>query len=211
MAITQCPNGHLYDTNIYQSCPYCGGAGANMINFDQVGGTVAPGGYGQNPGRIVPEKTQGIGHTVAPNSYLEKQEEENKTVSILNLKEEDKKKKKQSSPVAGWLACVEGPDVGDSYELFAKINTIGRSSDNDVCIAGDETISRENAKIAYDPKHNTFHLISDSSTNLIYLNDEAVHQGAQLSAYDLIEMGKTKLVFVPLCCEHFHWTPKDPS
>ena len=32
MAITECGNVHLYDTNQYASCPYCNGGG-NVINF----------------------------------------------------------------------------------------------------------------------------------------------------------------------------------
>ena len=30
MALTECANGHLYDTDMYATCPYCNG-GSNMI------------------------------------------------------------------------------------------------------------------------------------------------------------------------------------
>lgn len=223
MAITQCPQGHLYDTAIYQSCPYCGGS-ANMIRFDQPGGTVAPASYGAQagygapaygstvapanygapqsmPNRTVPVGGAGenTGKTVVPESYRKKQEEENKTVSVF-------RKTANLEPVVGWLACVDGPERGKSYELFAKINAIGRSSENDVCIASDSTISRKShARLAYDPKHNEFRLIPDEGTNNIYLNEEAIYTPSKLEAFDLIELGQTKLVFVPLCGEHFRW------
>lgn len=217
MAITQCPQGHLYDTNIYQTCPYCGGA-ANMISFDQpaattapsgygapagyaapVGATAAPSGYGQSSGRITPVGADNAGKTVAPESYRKKQEEENKTVSVFS-------KARNIEPVVGWFACVDGPDRGKSYELFAKINSVGRSSENDVVIAGDATISRKShIRVAYDPKHNDFRLIPDESTNNVYLNDEAIYTPKPLVAFDLIELGQTKLVFVPLCGESFRW------
>lgn len=214
MAITQCPQGHLYDTNIYPSCPYCGG-GASMINFDQPGQAAAPAGYGATTApsgygattapsgygtdRITPMGAEDAGKTVAPESYRKKQEEENKTVSVF-------RKSRNIEPVVGWFACVDGPDRGKSYELFAKINAVGRSTENDVVIAGDATISRKShIRVAYDPKHNDFRLIPDESTNNVYLNDEAIYTPRPLTAFDLIELGQTKLVFVPLCGESFRW------
>jgi hypothetical protein len=38
MAITKCGNGHIYDSDIYSSCPYCNNGGNGEINF---GGTEA--------------------------------------------------------------------------------------------------------------------------------------------------------------------------
>lgn len=229
MAIRECPQGHLYDDSIYPSCPYCGGS-ASVINFDQPGRTAAPSGYGYgNPGgtvapagygapaaggsatvapggygganRTVPISSgaESAGKTVAPEGYRKKQEEENKTVGVF-------KKTHNIEPVVGWLACIEGADKGKSYELYAKINTIGRSSENDVCIQGDETISRRNhARLAYDPKHNNFRLIPEESTNNIYLNEEPIYTPSLLSAYDILEFGKSRLIFVPLCCDRFQW------
>lgn len=224
MAITECPQGHLYDPTLYPSCPYCAGGG-NMIQFNQPGSTSAPVGYGGAPGATAAPAGYGAGgsggyeppvnrtlpiggdsggsKTVAPEGYRKKQEEENKTVGTF-------KRKFDLEPVVGWLACIEGPDKGTSYQLFAKINSIGRSSENDVCIKGDETISRKShARLAYDPRHNNFQLIPSESTNNIYLNDEPVYTPVRLSAYDRVEFGQSKLVFVPLCCDRFRWDAPD--
>lgn len=204
MAITECGNGHLYDTNQYASCPYCNGGG-NVINFGvgnagnemgnsdirtTIGKTAAISGYA---GSGEPEKT------VAPEGYHRKSEEINKTVGVFS-------KKINLEPIVGWLVCVEGPEKGKDYHLWARINTIGRSEKMDVCIKGDQTISRENhARIAYDPKHNNFQLIPAESINNIYLNDEPVYIPAKLSAYDVIELGDSKMIFVPFCCDRFRW------
>ena len=32
MAVIECANGHLYDTDQYGSCPYCGGS-INRVEF----------------------------------------------------------------------------------------------------------------------------------------------------------------------------------
>ena len=202
MAITECGNGHLYDTNQYASCPYCNGGG-NVINF----GVGSETGYSDI--RTTIGKTEAIssyagsgesGKTVAPEGYHKKSEETNKTVGVFS-------KKINLEPIVGWLVCVEGPEKGKDYHLWARINTIGRSEKMDVCIRDDQTISRENhARIAYDPKHNNFQLIPAESINNIYLNDDPVYIPAKLSAYDVIELGDSKMIFVPFCCDRFRWS-----
>lgn len=203
MALTECGNGHLYDSDQYASCPYCNGGG-NRIDFgvggDSAIGKTAPVGAGFGP---VLQRTAGgieIGATVAPQSYHNQQEEDvGKTVGVLQ-------KNMKLEPVVGWLVCIEGTDKGKDYRICAKNNTIGRSEKMDICIKGDTTISRENhARLAYDEKHNIFHLIPAESTNNIYLNDEPIYIPAKLAAYDIIEFGETKLLFVPFCCEKFTW------
>lgn len=227
MAIRECGNGHVYDADQYAACPYCNG-GTNMINFDGGNGggrTMAPTGYNatvapqmQPPlqSRIQPSMTPYMGgtdpaagygvpgeepgKTVAPESYRKRMDAQNKTVGVF-------KKKYDLEPVVGWLVCIEGPEKGKDYHLWAKINTIGRSDRMDVCIHDDMTISKENhARLAYDPKHNSFQLIPGESTNNIYLNDEPIYVPARLAAYDVIEFGESKMVFVPFCNDRFRWT-----
>ena len=190
MAIQECGNGHLYDTDQYASCPYCQG-GVNQINFgaSEVGKTV---------GAVSAAE---VGATVAPSNYANKQDKSDtgKTVAVFQ-------KKMSFEPVVGWLVCFEGPEKGKDYKIYGRNNTVGRSEKMDICIKGDETISRENhARLAYDEKHNAFHLIPAESTNTIYLNDEPVYVPAKLTAYDVIEFGSCKLVFIPFCNDRFTW------
>ena len=198
MALTECDNGHLYDTDQYESCPYCQG-GINRVEFgggaSGVGKTVGVGGQSVNAS---PE----IGATVAPAGYRTHSSSSNdtgKTVAILQ-------KNMKVEPVAGWLVCIEGADKGKDYRIEAKNNTIGRNENMDICIKNDSTISRENhARLAYDVKHNAFHLISAENTNGIYVNDEPVYVPTKLNAYDLIELGESKFVFIPFCSDSFNW------
>lgn len=200
MALTECANGHLYDTDQYASCPYCQG-GINRVEFgggdSGIGKTVGIGTPGGVP--ITPE----IGATVAPSNYHSQSgssdNDTGKTVAILQ-------KSLKVEPVVGWLACIEGEDKGKDYRIEAKNNTIGRDERMDICIKGDSTISRENhARLAYDVKHNAFHLIPAESTNSIYVNDEPTYVPTKLSPYDLIELGESKFLFVPLCNDKFNW------
>lgn len=207
MAITECKNGHIYDPEQFQDCPYCGGENS-VIHFDSgpymAGGrTVAPEAYRERYGSGNGEETGPrafvTGKTVAPASYRKQQEERRKTVSVY-------KKRHNLEPVVGWLVCVEGAEKGKSHDLWAKINTIGRDENMDVCIPSDPTISKDtHARLAYDPKHNNFQLIPGMSVNNIYLNDEPIYIPTKIEAYDLVELGDTKLLFVPLCGDRFRW------
>ena len=113
-------------------------------------------------------------------------------------------------PVVGWLACVAGPSRGKSYTIRGGINAIGRGDRMDIVITGDLKISSENhAKISYSDKHNRFNLLPGDGRNIIYLNDEEVFSPMPLKAFDLIDFGETKLLFIPLCGERFTWQKEE--
>lgn len=204
MAFAECGNGHLYDSEQYASCPYCNGE-VRRIEFGAAGdsgiGKTAPVGAGFGPAPGLASGPE-IGATVAPQSYRrQKEEEENtgKTVGVFQ-------KSMNLEPIVGWLVCIDGPDKGKDFRIWAKNNTIGRSEKMDICMKGDTTITRENhARLAYDEKHNNFHLIPAENTNNIYVNDEPTYVPIRLKSYDLIEFGDSKFVFIPFCNEDFTW------
>ncbi len=110
------------------------------------------------------------------------------------------------SPVVGWLICVDGADRGRDYRLHSEKNFIGRSSNMDVSITGDESISREkHAAVTFEPKKRVFWLLPGEASGLVYLNEEVVNTPVELKARDIIEVGKTKLMFFPFCDEKFQW------
>ncbi|MNZ79439.1 hypothetical protein D3C78_980420 [compost metagenome] len=109
-------------------------------------------------------------------------------------------------PVTGWLVCVEGPQMGQDYRIMLEKNFIGRAEEMHIRIIGDNAVSRRNhAVIVYDPKKRNFYLLPGDASGLAYHNNEAVYSPAELNAYDLIQLGRSKFVFVPLCGPHFEW------
>ena len=159
--------------------------------------TMPPRGYGvpqPDPAPTPPPSPPGFGVSVAAAG---------KTVGMMQSQ-------MGFDPVVGWLACVEGPSRGKSYTIRGGVNAIGRSERMDIVITGDLKISSENhAKISYSDKHNRFNLLPGEGRNIVYLNDEEVFTPMPLHAYDLIDFGETKLLFVPLCGEKFTWEDKD--
>lgn len=200
MALTECANGHLYDTSQYAACPYCSG-GVNRVEFGAGGDS----GLGKTVG-VAGGGNQAVelGATVAPSGYNRGREQsrENdtgKTVAVFQ-------KNFSREPVAGWLVCIEGAEKGKDYRIAAKNNSIGRSESMDICIKGDTAISRENhARLAYDGKHNNFYFIPDASVNGVYLNDEPIYVPTQLKKGDIIELGESKFIFIPFCDSGFNW------
>lgn len=110
------------------------------------------------------------------------------------------------SPVVGWLVCVEGPAEGTDYRIRAGYNYIGRGENMDICILGDNNIGRErHAMIAYDPQEKIYFFGPADGRSIVRKNDKMVMVPTELAAYDVVRIGSTKLMFVPLCGEHFNW------
>lgn len=114
--------------------------------------------------------------------------------------------KNLSDPVVGWLVAIEGPHIGDSFQLYVGKNTIGRNDKNKVMLAMDRSVSRENhAFIIYEPKRRAFYLQSGDSDGLIYLNDSFINGSQIMNKNDVLEIGSSKLIFIPLCGKDFSW------
>ena len=110
------------------------------------------------------------------------------------------------SPVIGWIVCIEGPPKGMDYRIMAKKNYLGSAEGMDIQISGDQDIAKRNhAVFIYDPQNRSTLLLQGDTRGLVYLNDEAVYKPQVLSSYDIIGIGKSKFLFVPLCGEHFEW------
>ena len=114
-------------------------------------------------------------------------------------------------PVAGWLVCVKGKNKGKDFRLLAKINKIRRELSNDVSVPGDKAISRENhASIAYDYKHNQFHILPGNGTaSSAYVDGEPVYVPMKLQSHSRIELGNSTFLFVPLCGDQFCWNTSE--
>lgn len=109
-------------------------------------------------------------------------------------------------PVVGWLVCVQGSNQGESFELKAGKNSIGRSAMMDVIIEKDTKISRDkHSVLMYDPKSKKYFMLPNEGTGMVYKNDEILMMPTELYANDILTIGDSRLLFVPLCGERFTW------
>lgn len=112
-------------------------------------------------------------------------------------------------PVVGWVVCVKGQYFGQSFALKSGKNKMGRSSEMDVKLLNDESVSRTCvATIVFDTRTAGFSIIPGESDSLCYVNNEALYERMALNGFEEIELGdseQNKFIFVPLCGERFDW------
>lgn len=191
MNLMKCPNGHHYDAYRFSSCPFCGMEGVN-VGPDQ---TTVP--------LDVPVSQPGPSVATEPLSTAIPDDDDRTLPVTADMLDGATEK---SAPVVGWLVCTEGVNKGTDYRLHQGRNFVGRSSEMDVCILGDNTVSRSShAIVVYDPRSNVYLAQPGSSKELFYVNDKLVLNPIELKAMDQLSIGDTKLMFVPLCSEKFHW------
>jgi len=183
--MTRCDNGHYFDSKKHTTCPFCGVQELGI----EIQQTLAKKAGATESSVKVTRPLQGS-QVAGP---------EGKTVGIFQ-------KKLGIEPVTGWLVTVSGPDKGKDYRIKAEKNFIGRSDKMDIQIVSDESVSRDHhAAVSYSPKSNTFSVYPGKGKGLVYLNEEEVLTPQKLKAFDVIEVGQSKLVFVPFCGEQFRW------
>ena len=110
-------------------------------------------------------------------------------------------------PATGWLVCIEGQTKGTDYRLYEGYSYIGRDpAKNQVAIPDDHISSVPSARILYDTGSRKFFINEcNGARNPVYLNGDLFDGRVELKPYDMIKMGNTRLLFVPLCTEKFAW------
>ena len=194
MEMRKCERGHYYDASIHSECPYCNNENNN------VGVTMALG-ASAGDSRTMP-LTSAVSDNVTRPLFEAVQSsggDDGRTVALIQ-------KDMGIDPVVGWLVCTDGNEKGRDYRIHTDNNYVGRSERMDICIRGDETISRENqAVITYDAADKSYYLSPGDGRSIVRVNDKAIFQTVELKAYDRLVIGKTGLLFIPLCGEQFEW------
>lgn len=204
MAIVQCDEGHHYDKSLNRFCPHCPvntqqastGRSRAASEDDESGHTVAAG----SDAATSSKKPASPKSPPGPSSRAD-----TNTVAVWanNL---------GIDPVVGWLVAFDGSHQGRDYRINSGLNIIGRDPSSQICIRGDESISRENhASIFYNSRDTSFYISMEKGKAGVFVNDAPALSATLLKPYDVIEIGATKLVFVPLCGPQFRWNEKKPK
>lgn len=225
MEIVRCSKGHFYDSEENATCPMCAAEAAR--NKNPIGNNVLPDGIigtsyfddGNTPSPTLPVdpnggKVQGYQPTVSAD-YQHAQSSSNGNMGAYPKTEPispvaaSSEESTTFDPVVGWLVCIEGATKGTDYRIHSQNNYIGRSARMDISIPEDSHISAENsAIIAYDNEDRTFYFGPGSGRNIVRVNGKPALSVEKIEAYDVLTIGTTKLLFVPLCGDRFDWNEK---
>lgn len=219
MKMVQCEKGHFYDQEKSLSCPYCNQTDDSErtvilgMNEGEERRDSHPsyGGGIEKTVAVFPGRDEGwnlssddIGKTVAvipersPGGY---EEDDNRTVAIFK-----KTKDFKVDPVVGWLIALNGKYKGKDYKVHSDNNFIGRDQSMDICIEGDETISRErHAVISFDNRRKEFYFSPSEGRAIVRVNEMPIYNTVKLEDFDEIEIGETMLLFRSLCGDSFSW------
>lgn len=191
MNLARCENGHFYDAERFDTCPHCNQTTISTVAEDTVGNK-------EYTMPLEPQPTS-LGE-IAGIPYDGAQA----TIGYFG--------EVSTEPVVGWLVAIAGNNFGMDFKLKTGRNFIGRASDMDVSLSGDNTISREkHAIILYEPKSNVFLVQPGDAKELFYLNDKVVLTATEINAYDILTLGNTKLLFIPCCSDKFNWDSVKPE
>lgn len=211
MKLMKCGNGHYYDGDQFFVCPHCK-SGAEDVTI--AGESIKP----EADDLLSSVTVSGIEKSHAPqlDEFWRESptepiaDDEDKTVALYGDNEKTVGyyfAEEKAEPVVGWLVCLQGQDFGKSFNLKSGRNFIGRNdTTNDIALKDDYSIAHEkHAIIIYDPKSRKFLAQPGMSRELFYVNDQVVLQVMPMNAKDVIQLGNTKLMFIPCCGEDFSW------
>lgn len=232
MNLLKCNKGHFYDGDKFTTCPFCADSlqssnisgdsvtvsfpsgGSNDVTV-AVSGSVSP--VSSDPITVASHNVQQepltqksvesvIGFADAmenAQNYSVTPDDDNRTVSYYSQKITQPV---FQEPVVGWLVATKGKYFGQSFNLKSGRNFIGRSITMDVCLEGENSVSRErHAVIIYEPRERLFIAQPGDSRELFYINDEVVLDNIVLKPYDVISMGKVDMIIIPCCTKQFAW------
>lgn len=99
--------------------------------------------------------------------------------------------------VGGRIVVQESPvlDKGDEFSVDSAPLTVGRGSQNDVAIDGDEFASARHVR--FEPRRDGVWVHDLGSTNGTYVNGVRIDGARRLAPGDVVRVGETDLRFEP--------------
>ena len=208
MNLVTCPNGHNYNADFFQLCPFCRENDRDKGNLAEDGNSYFSSDR-MNSGlssNHEPVNSQLSSYYEPVNSQLSSYRE-----SVNSFAQNTHPSYTASAPedrtlVIGWLVCVFGPDRGKYFELHYGENTVGRGADMDIRVS-DQAVSRNRqAVLFYDDRCRRVIARMGESRSLYYVNGKPVITEIVLENRARIRMGRSELIYVSLCGDDFSWS-----
>lgn len=153
--------------------------------------------------------TSDIGKTVALQPVVEIKSSVSDIGKTVALRMPEPEKKPAKTKPAAFMVCIAGDNAGDSFTVAEGRNYIASGKDADIKLDKDKEVSAEcHSVVTYNPAENKFTLSAGTGRGITYLNGGQVDVSAELKADDRIKVGKSELLFIPVCSDKFKWDDK---
>lgn len=184
MATKKCPNGHIYDSNVYgDKCPFC--PSDDEINL---GGATRANLAGSDAGETI----GGTRSTVATTPV-----EDEDSGTVIRRVDGGKEEFGNGRKLVAVMVCYDMNPCGDVFPIYEGRNIVGRKSSCDIKISGDGQVSSEHLVILYREVEGIFWAIDNNSSNGTFVNGKFENK-VELKNSDIINVGETRLIFIPV-------------
>lgn len=182
MATKKCPNGHIYDPNVYgDNCPFC--PSGDTVNLGGGKTKVNDGTYSDDTGGT--KKTEPMHDT----GY--QYEEEHTHIGRRDGGTDAGRGRK----LVALLVSYDTNPEGEVYRIYEGRNSIGRKSTADICVPEDNRVSGMHMTVLYREAEGIFWAIDNDSSNGTFVNGSFVSK-AELHTEDTITVGDTNFTFI---------------
>ena len=105
-----------------------------------------------------------------------------------------------------FLVCIDGPMTGASYVFQESKAIIGRQKNYEIALYRDNSVSRSpHAIISYYKDAFRYTVSAGDAEKKVSVNGAFIEAETDLKMYDVIGIGQTRLLFIPVCSEKFAW------
>lgn len=213
MPIKKCPNGHTYDTNIYDHCPFCPSPATSSAPLNSP--KTSAYGPGLNiddlPTQVV-SSSQAAGnpyanqdHTIIikPGEGVYDDEPKTRIHQTTTSQSGEVKQPVGAKKLVGILSTYSKTvnENGEVFKLYEGKTYIGRDDDCGIVVNNDDEVSSKHVAILcrnIEGQPLKFFMKDNMSTNGTFLNGNIEDEQVELKSFDVIRIGSTELTFIAI-------------
>lgn len=105
-----------------------------------------------------------------------------------------------------FLVCTDGPMTGASFVFQEDKAIVGRQKNYEISLFRDVSVSRDpHAVIHYYADSVRYTVSCGDEQKRVMVNGQFITGETDLKLYDVIGIGQTRLLFIPVCSDKFAW------
>ncbi|MDR1022792.1 MAG: FHA domain-containing protein [Prevotellaceae bacterium] len=205
MAKRTCSKGHIYDSAIYgDNCPFCPSPGTGTVVNDSSFGSATVGSYGggtevnqDGGGRTQVNGGATVGGVTIPMEGSGYGGGASGGGTVIRPAGGAGAGTPSGKRAMGLLVTYDTNPAGQVFNIYEGRNYIGREASADVSIPNDLQVSGKHFSILYRVADGKFKFRDEQSSNGTFVNEALADEG-ELSTFDVIRIGVTKLIFIAI-------------